>query len=263
MQPKPKKITMSRFIIDHNEKFPQLVRSPILEAVIHWEAHPSKPLDQAILGEELTKCFPDYPIIQPQHGIEIKATGTLDGMSQVSHQIQWNGFRLDNESEGYVAQFIPTGLVFSKVKIYESWETFKTEALRFWNTFVEIAEPTAINRLGVRFINRIVLEQGESISTYLMAESHRLSGLELSSHSFFYQDTYPIPNYPYQVNWVRTIQPAPEGEQILIVDIDIFTTEQFTGDHENLSIKLGEMRWLKNKIFFSNITTTALNNFGS
>jgi phage baseplate assembly protein W len=38
MQPKPKKITMFRFIIDLNEKFPQLVRAPVLEAVIHWEA---------------------------------------------------------------------------------------------------------------------------------------------------------------------------------------------------------------------------------
>ena len=55
---------MSRFTIDHDEKFPQLVRSPILEAVIHWEAYPSKPLDQATLGEELAKRFPDYPVIR-------------------------------------------------------------------------------------------------------------------------------------------------------------------------------------------------------
>jgi len=251
---------MSRFIIDPNEKFPQLVRAPVLEAVIHWEADPSKPLDQLTLREELTRRLPDYPVILPQHGIELKAIEQPDGISEVSHQIQWGGFRLENEL-GSVAQFTQTGIAFSKVKTYESWETFKAEALRFWHIFVEIAEPVAINRLGVRFINRIVLGHDESISTYLKAESHRLSGLELSSQTFFYQDTYPIPSYPYQVNWVRTVQSAPNGQQSLIVDIDVFTTQQFTGDGEILNLKLCEMRWLKNKIFFDNITNTALDKF--
>jgi len=48
----------------------------------------------------------------------------------------------------------------------------------------------------------------------------------------------------------------------LIVDIDVFTNE-VSSIQEDLNKQLAEMRWLKNKIFFSNITDTALNNFGS
>jgi len=255
----------SQFAINLSEKFPNLTNSPILEAVIHWEAHASKPLEQISLKDSLTKRLPEYPIIQPQYGIEVKIEGTSDDRSQFSQHTQWNGFRLEDNPKNYVAQFTHTGIAFSRVQSYESWENFKTEALRVWDVFVELAEPQAIRRLGVRFINRILLKQDESISTYLTSEPYRLSGLEISPKSFFYQDTYQVSNYPYQINLVRTIQPNQTGsgsEQALIVDIDVFTNE-VSRIQEDLNQQLAEMRWLKNKIFFSNITNTALNNFGS
>jgi uncharacterized protein (TIGR04255 family) len=252
----------SQFALNLNEQFPNLTNSPVLEAVIHWEAHTSKSLEQIFLKEELTKHLPEYPIIQPQYGIEVK---TPDNTSQFSQHTQWNGFRLEDAPANYVAQFTHTGIAFSRVKSYESWENFKTEALRVWDVFVELAEPKTIRRLGVRFINRILLKQDESISTYLKSEPYRLSGLEISPKSFFYQDTYQVSGHPYQINLVRTIQPHQTGsgsEQALIVDIDVFTNE-VSSIRDGLNQQLAEMRWLKNKIFFSNITNTALNNFGS
>ena len=255
----------SQFLINLDEKFPRLTYPPILEAVIHWEAHASKPLEQISLKESLTKQLPEYSIIQPQYGVEVKIMGTPDDTSQFSQHTQWNGFRLEDNPKNYVAQFTHTGIAFSRVQSYESWENFKTEALRIWGVFVELADPPAIRRLGVRFINRILLKQDESISTYIKSEPYRLSGLEVSQKSFFYQDSYQVAGYPYQVNLVRTIQPSQTGlgsEEALIVDIDVFTNE-VSCIQDGLNQQLAEMRWLKNKIFFSNITDTALNNFRS
>jgi uncharacterized protein (TIGR04255 family) len=254
----------SQFAINFSEKFPSLTNSPILEAVIHWDAPTSKSLEQTSLKEKLTNSLPDYPIIQPQYGVEVKIDTPID-MPQFLQKTQWSGFRLENISQNYVAQFNNTGIAFSRIKSYEGWENFKNEALRIWNTFVELAEPETTRRLGVRFINRILVKQDESISTYLKSEPYRLSGLEISPKSFFYQDTYQVAGYPYQINLVRTIQPNQTGsgsEQALIVDIDVFTNE-VSSIQEDLNKQLAEMRWLKNKIFFSNITDTALNNFGS
>ena len=255
----------SQFALNLNEEFPNLTNSPVLEAVIHWDAPSSKPLEQISLKEALTKYLPEYPTIQTQHGIEVKIEDTPDDMSQLSQRMQWNGFRLEDAPANYVAQFTHTGIAFSRVKSYESWENFKNEALRVWDVFVELAEPKTTRRLGVRFINRMLLKQDESISTYLRSEPYRLSGLEISPKSFFYQDTYQVAGHPYQINLVRTIQPNQTGtgsEQALIVDIDVFTNE-VSSIRNNLNQQLAEMRWLKNKIFFSNITETALNNFGS
>ncbi len=255
------------FTIDFNEEFPSLERAPSIEALIHWQASPSKVLDQATLRDELTRYLPDYPICQPQHGIEIAAFGTPDGTSEVSHRTQWNGFRIQDEKH-HVAQFTQTGVVFSRLEPYEKWESFQAEAMRFWDIFLEIAVPTTIQQLGVRYINRIFLDSNENPATYLRIMRSALADLELPTESFFYQDTYQIPGYPYHVKWVRTIQTQPSASvdylrQALIIDIDVFTTDEFiASDRESLIKHLHEMRWIKNKIFFSCITQTALKQFG-
>jgi uncharacterized protein (TIGR04255 family) len=255
-----------KFSIDLNEEFPTLKAAPSIEAVIHWQAHAGKKLEPETLKAELIRRLPDYPLCQPQHGVEIAATGAPDGSSEVFHRTQWNGFRLQDEQNHYVAQFTPTGVVFSRLEPYEEWAGFQAEALRFWHIFLELAEPTVIQRLGVRYINRIPLADGEQPSRYLNTVPTAPPGLELTAESFFHQDTYPVPGYPYSINWVRTIQPAgadPADGRALIVDIDIFTQELLQLDKETLAQKLREMRWLKNKVFFSCITQHALEKFGA
>jgi uncharacterized protein (TIGR04255 family) len=255
-----------RFRIDLNQKFPALEHAPILEAVIHWQAHSSKPLEQASLKDELAQRLPDYPICQSQHDVQIEALGTSDGSSQVIHRTQWNGLRLQDHLNQHVAQFTPKGVVFSRLKPYGNWQSFLTEAMRFWDIFLELARPTDIQRLGVRFINRISLENNDSPSTYLNIVTPPLPGLNLPTESFFHQDTYRVPDSRYLIRWVRTIQPHqsfPESEQDLIFDIDVFMTEFIDLDRESLIQRLYEMRWIKNKIFFNCITPTALERFGA
>jgi AcrR family transcriptional regulator len=72
---------------------------------------------------------------------------------------------------------------------YETWEPFQAEALRFWHIFLELAEPTGIQRLGVCYINQIPLEDDEQPSHYLKIVSTTLPDLALPTESFFYQDT--------------------------------------------------------------------------
>ncbi|MGB3139026.1 MAG: TIGR04255 family protein [Nodosilinea sp.] len=257
---------LPKFSIDLNEEFPTLKSAPSIEAVIHWQAHAEKKLAPEALKEELTQRLPDYPILQTQQGIELTAAGTLDGSSEFFHRTQWNGFRLQDEQNRHVAQFTPTGIVFSRLEPYETWMTFKAEALRFWDIFLELAEPSHIQRLGVRYINRIPLDNGEQSSRYLKIVPAVPPGLQLSTESFFHQDTYPVPGYHYLINWVRTIQPAssdPTNGRALIVDIDVSTHELLQLDQATLNQRLQEMRWLKNKVFFSCITDAALERFGA
>ncbi len=125
----------SQFSINLSEKFPSLTNSPILEAVIHWESHASKSLEQISLKESLTSYLPEYPIIHGQYGVEVEIKDSVDNASQLSQRMQWNGFRLEDDTANYVAQFTHTGVAFSRVKSYEDWESFKNEALRVWDVF--------------------------------------------------------------------------------------------------------------------------------
>lgn len=259
---------LPKFSIDLNEEFPPLKAAPSIEAVIHWQAHAGKKLEPEALKAELTQRLPDYPNLQTQHDhdVQIGATGTPDSSPEFFQQMQWSGFRLQDEQNHHVAQFTLNGVVFSRLEPYETWTTFQAEALRFWHIFLELAEPTVIQRLGVRYINRIPLDDGEQPSQYLNTVPAPPPKLELTAESFFHQDTYPVPGYPYAINWVRTVQPAGANTtngQALIVDIDVFTNKLLQLDQDALSQRLQEMRWLKNKVFFSCITPYALERFGA
>ncbi|WP_008319189.1 TIGR04255 family protein [Leptolyngbya sp. PCC 6406] len=257
---------LPKFSIDFSEEFPSLQAPPSIEAVIHWQTHAGKKLEPEALKAELIQRLPDYPNLQTQHDVQIGATGAPDGSSEIFHRAQWSGFRLQDEQNRHVAQFTLNGVTFSRLEPYEEWATFQTEALRFWNIFLELAAPTIIQRLGVRYINRIPLAVGEQPSKYLSTVPTPPPGLDLATESFFHQDTYPVPGYPYSINWVRTIQPTgadPADGRALIVDIDVFTHELLQLDQDTLAQRLQEMRWLKNKVFFNCMTPHALERFGA
>lgn len=246
--------------IDTNEIFPQLEKSPLIEAVIYWQAQANQPLNPKSLKEELTRKLPDYPVIQTQQDFRVEASVKADGTSEGTHEVRWNGFRLQNESKKYVAQFTPTGIAISRIEGYQSWETFHQEALRLWEVFQEIAEPTTINRFGARYINKILLRNGESVSTYLKTLPHNNLN-KFMKKSFFYQDTYEVPNYPYSINWVCT-QSNQAEKTFIIIDIDVFVSKVVELKKLVLTDHLSKIRWLKNKIFFDNITNKALDIFG-
>ncbi len=256
---------MSQISIDLDEKFPTLKAAPSIESVIHWQAPANQMLEPESLRAALTQRLPAYPNIQDQQDIQM-GMEVPNGSPEFFQRTKWSGFRLQDQQGHYMAQFTPTGVVFSRLKPYVSWESFKTEALCFWELFRELAQPTMIQRLGVRYINRIPLATGEQPSQYLKTTPSILPGLDLLPATFFHQETYPVPGYPYQIQWVRTIQPSmssAEDRRGLIVDIDVFATELLQLEEDNLIQTLSEMRWLKNKVFFSCLTDLALQEFGA
>ena len=139
---------------------------------------------------------------------------------------KWDGFRLDGkaDAEHNVVLVKPNGVVFSRVKHYDRWETLETEALRFWEVFVALAEPPIIERLGIRFINQITLGQTNA-TTYLKRIPPLPEGMGLSRDSFFHQDALHVSGSPYQINWIRTVQQTLEDDRVLIVDIDVSVTQ--------------------------------------
>jgi uncharacterized protein (TIGR04255 family) len=153
-------------------------------------------------------------------------------------------------------------VAFSNVDGYESWTNFQQEALKLWSIFQSITEASMIHRIGVRFINKILLNKGESASTYLANIPRNNLELPLTRNSFFYQDTYCTDDYPYEINLVRTISPEKSEQGFLIIDIDVFMLEVRDLDLSVLVKHLNEMRWLKNKIFFKFITEQAIQKFG-
>jgi uncharacterized protein (TIGR04255 family) len=112
-------------------------------------------------------------------------------------------------------------------------------------------DPAIIEGIGVRFISQIPLKENEKPSKYVQKVPPPLIGRGLRADAFFHQDTIPLKGYPYEVRLIRAMQPAAEktgSKRVLIVDIDVSTTEAVT--FENLNGALNNLRYIKNKVFF-------------
>jgi len=131
--------------------------------------------------------------------------------------------------------------------------------------FVDLAQPLEVQRLGVRFINRIAPIDLSKLGRYLAKPPKCLEPLGLPMSGFLYQSTHDVPKEPFRINVAQTVQPPspPQTEGFgLILDIDVFTTQAFQLSDEVLQDRLTKMRWLKDKAFFTLLKRSAVKGFG-
>jgi len=252
--------------IDLAEQFPHLPHAPIVEAVIDIRGRAEEPWDESAIRERLKAQLPDYPQVNSHREFrhELKMAPDQEPQ-QTLLDLGWKGLRLQSSDKLHIAQFNRDGFVFSRLHPYESWEQLIGEGMRLWGIHREIAQPSEVQRLGLRFINRILLPPKDmDFEEYLLAPPRPPDRMELPFLGFFHNETLAVPGSPYVVNIIRTIQhpQPPEPDRVgIILDHDVFTTEPFTVQQEILERRLAEMRWLKNKAFFGIITDKALATF--
>jgi len=177
----------------------------------------------------------------------------------------WSGYRFTSDDGLHIAQFKRDGFAFSRLKPYDNWDQFEAEALRLWNIYLELAKPLEVERLGVRFINLIFPIQPEQLSSLLMNPPKCPDQMPMPVQDFMSRTTFDIPEYPYHLNVTQTMQPPiptqTEGFG-LILDIDVFTTHVLLElNEELLKHHLQEMRWIKDKAFFTFLTEDAIQKF--
>lgn len=182
--------------------------------------------------------------------------------SVVKQRRGWDGIRLKSADGHYVAQVKRDGLVFSRMLGYDHWAPFLTAAKEAWHVFVDIAAPVEIQRLGVRFINQIPAATAENVAEFLREPPTCPSNLPLME--FVYQSTFNVPGQPFHIRVIKVLQRAmPEVQQSsgLFLDIDVFLTKAIPNEPAKLDDALSQMRWLKNKVFFTLLTDAAVQSF--
>lgn len=252
------------FQIDLSEQFAHLDSSPLVEAVIHWAARAGTPFEEEALRQTLIDRLPQYPRIRSQRWRQFESVLATDGTARQALDEGWDGFRLTSDDQLFVVQFTRNGLVFSRMAPYHNWEDFSEAAVNLWKLYREIAEPPEVQRLGVRFINRIPIQRVAQVKRYLSQPPKCLEGMGLPSEHFMYQSTHRVPDEPYGINITRTVPPAEmmaDGTMTLIVDIDAFTRGSFGISEQESRDHLARLRWLKDKAFFSLVTGRALKEF--
>jgi len=249
-------VSSSEFAINHLEKFTSLRNAPIVEAVLQFNAPPSIAFQQTELKELLAKDFARYKLHdQMQH--ETGFQSSVDGNVAMQHRSQWDGFRIDSDDGKQICQWKRNCLAFSRLQPYETWTKLLDAAMPFWSAYRKVGDPAIIEGIEVRFISQIPLKEHEKPSKYIQKLPPPLIGLGLRADAFFHQDTIPLNGYPYEVRLIRAMQPAAEktgSKRVLIVDINVSTKEAVI--FENLDRTLDELRYIKNKVFFTYMKDT-------
>jgi len=242
---------MNNLEINVDKKHPNLPNAPIVEAVVHWQAAPQVSLEEESLQKELVSSFGDY-IAGPKFNQQIGLRNVPD-LLEVQQERIWQGVRLsspDDKQPKFVCQFMKNGIAFSRLSPYEGWNRFVDEAMRFWQKYVELGQPSSVSQLSVRYISQIAVQSSMNVSEYIQQVYAPLSGMNLEADHFFHQDSIQLKNQPYRINVIRAVQPATDRTNNLIVDISVSTTSVLE-DLGTIDDKLRELRFIKNEVFFT------------
>jgi len=239
--------------IDLNETFLHLSKAPIVEAVIEIRVVPSVTWDESSLQDELKRHLPDFPKVETMRQKKFQLPIGKQN-NPIFEDLGCVGFKVHSIDNLHIAQFNKEAFVFSRLKPYEDWEQLSGEALRLWAIYCELLKPKEVTRIGLRFINRIAIKQEKvELADYYKYPPSPLKELNWTLTGYLHHDVMQVPETAYMVNLIKTVQNVPR-EIGLILDIDVFMEKRFEYNESSLQRFLEEMRWVKNKIFFTSLT---------
>ncbi len=253
-----------RYEIDRDKGFGHLEHAPIVEAVIEIKSPPQVPWDEDTIPDEVGKLLPGYQLLDSRSEYS-QLVNFEDNVPipESMEKVGWKGVRYRSDDESYIAAFNRDGFVFSRVGSYETWEKFSAEASRVWKVHKSLARPSDVNRIGLRFINRIRLPGGEvELDDYMYDGPKPPRDLNFLISGFLHKNILSVPGHAYLINIVRASSPSPstggDVDYAIILDIDVYLQETFEVDDNRIQGHLEDMRILKNEVFWSSIPPALL-----
>lgn len=246
-------------VIDVFEEFPHLSKAPITEAVVEIRTEANVPWNEADIRTVLKEKLPEYPGVQSAH-VQLNQVQFGPGAQPTvaRKDLGWQGCVITTSDNLQIAKFQRQLFSFSRLQPYQDWPRFVGETIRLWGIYLELARPIVAQRIGLRFINRILAKREPfDIEEYFKVFPEDVRELGLAYAGFLHHDVLVVPGYPYAMNIIKTIQPpdpAGEGTAGLILDIDVYSQKPFDLKDDLIRNMLSEMHWLKNKVFFGIIT---------
>jgi len=225
--------------------------APIVEAVIDIQVSQevAKPLDLSKCVDSVSSRFPQR---DPIHLIEMEMAS--NGFGQTKTEI---GQRLVNETGDRILQLQQRGFTYSHMPPYSHWDSFRTEALPLWRTFVENCQPHRVTRVAVRYINRLKLPSGKiDLEDYLSIYPHLPKAMPIFSGLLMqiqmrHEDVHPRCR---SVITIASEQATDPSYQPLVLDLDVLVDADIATDSSEVWELLDKLRVKKNDLFEASLT---------
>jgi uncharacterized protein (TIGR04255 family) len=235
-------------------------RAPIQEALLDLQVQlPEGSVDEVLISfqDGIEERFPTKKDIKritqnfelsPQNGIQTFSTPVI-----------CQGYQYISDSNQKIVQARSDGFTFNKLRPYSDWKTFSEEAHELWKKYVEVVKPISINRIGLRYINRIEIPIPFSdFREYCLLFPDFPQEIPQKLSEFFMRFATPSPgehNISTVVN--LTFEPVTNDSLMLplIFDIDTFSLTGKLDPKDSLTWTIvDELREIKNQIFDSSLT---------
>jgi len=147
------------------------------------------------------------------------------------------------------------GITYINEKPYEGWDTFKEKVLKYISVYADILNNITIKRTSIRFINRFELAEFDDPSVYFNTAISSINGDESLPYSLQKYGFKMIFDIKEGINAVVNQNVDKHTDcYIYIFDIDVLDWNNLIYNAESFVKILENLRYIKNKIFFSNIT---------
>lgn len=133
---------------------------PIIEAVCEFRFEPSSPWDLTVPGLVYEKIRDSgFPKRLPVTDVEFDFAQSAGSVRQELKTV--DRIRFSREDEKAFVQVGPDKLSVHHLKPYPSWQEFEPLIMKGFDAYSIAASPKSIQRIGLRYINRIEIQGAE------------------------------------------------------------------------------------------------------
>ncbi|RJQ20826.1 MAG: TIGR04255 family protein [Nitrospiraceae bacterium] len=238
--------------------YPILSKAPITEAVIDIRVKIREDLRLEQIDSIYNAVSGQYPDKKERYKwegkLEFKKGSPL--LSNAAEAI--DGYMFYSANQKQILQTRLDGFTFSRLKPYETWESFRDEAHRLWQLYRDIVSPE-ITRVALRYINKMDFPLPVSdFGVYLTAAPIVPKGLPQGVSSFLTRTVIHEPEIDAAAIITQSLeQVVNPGILPIIVDIDAFRQKSEGISEEDAWETFERLRHFKNRIFFNSITEKA------
>ncbi len=233
-------------------KHPHLPNAPIKEAVLEIRAVLPEGVGVQALDAFTGAVAPEYAKRRERLRCALSfSEGAASGSQAV------DGVLIQHQDEPHIVQARLDGFAFSRLQPYDCWESLRDEAIRLWAVYCDVLSPIRVTRLGIRYINNIELpinDDPAKVLNILPALPGILAPVGLSG--FTLQLISEHPDFEASAKVLEHLPNIPSGAETVnvVLDIDVFKLQEYAPNDPSLWEHLGQLRELKNVIFFNSIT---------
>jgi len=234
-----------------------LQNAPIIEAIIDFRTKLPAPFNVKEFLSLKEILHDRYPKVQERRIIKSEFK-IQDGkhVSTTQKDEGIHGYFFKPEDGKRVAQFRFDGFTFSKLKPYTFWTEFVDEAKDLWKYFLEKAQPDIVNRIAVRYINRIDIPLPiNDFKKYLTTPPSVPDNVIGNISGFLSKLVIHNPEIGISANITQALEKSAKPNYVtIILDIDVYKLGELDSYRGDLWTIFEKLHTLKNQIFFKSIT---------